>query len=362
MLLLKLFYLSITAIVGIGCTTTKKRYEGYFENEELRCSYIELKKRVESAPLSEFLKEVKELRKKWPHSLYVQALEVVLEGDASQLVSMHEEAVVKQKAVIKLENLLDKVQHLNPDVLSFLRNEIAYHSGDYYQQYMLGKEQIGPDSGKRGYFSLAVGGSEHAFSLLLQGYIQLARRFASESVTAWEKFSNPIKTGDHFYSQALAIAGYEKKAREAYDKVRASHSKEDELWDKKYGERFKVIKQSFSDNSAEWPPALIVQNQVEAYNRGDVEALLAYYADSIVFNLDIEFKNDAIVGKKALRKQFSKLFEKPSNLHAHIKSRQVIGNRVIDEEITKLSDGRVNRSFFIYTVKDGLISNVLRVD
>lgn len=80
-------------------------------------------------------------------------------------------------------------------------------------------------------------------------------------------------------------------------------------------------------------PETIVQRQLDAYNGRDIEALLSIYAEDAEM-----YEHPATLlarGSAALRERFMARFQEP-NLHAHLLSRIVMGQTVIDhEEITR---------------------------
>jgi len=109
-------------------------------------------------------------------------------------------------------------------------------------------------------------------------------------------------------------------------------------------------------NSSTLDSAIVVQNQLDAYNARDVEKLVAIYAaDAALY----EHPDKLLArGTATLRERFAARFQEP-NLHATLLHRIVAGDRVIDHE-------RVTRTFpegpgtialvMIYEVKDGRIT------
>jgi hypothetical protein len=104
------------------------------------------------------------------------------------------------------------------------------------------------------------------------------------------------------------------------------------------------------------PPNEVVQAQVAAFNRHDLEGLLNHFADDAQF---FEYPDQLrMAGKDALRDHFRKLFEAPQ-LHASILNRITLDRLVADhEKVTGLADGRVIEALVIYEVKDGRIVRV----
>lgn len=80
-------------------------------------------------------------------------------------------------------------------------------------------------------------------------------------------------------------------------------------------------------------PEAVVQQQLDAYNARDIDALLAIYADDIQM-----FEHPATLlfaGSSALRERYVVRFSE-ANLYAKLLHRTVLGNLVIDhEEVTR---------------------------
>ncbi|MGN6578842.1 MAG: nuclear transport factor 2 family protein [Bordetella sp.] len=77
-------------------------------------------------------------------------------------------------------------------------------------------------------------------------------------------------------------------------------------------------------------PATVVQNQLDAYNAKDLDALLAAYApDAEQYTLHGPL---LAKGRDALRTRFAERFSEP-DLHARLLSRTVFGNFVTDLEV-----------------------------
>ena len=101
----------------------------------------------------------------------------------------------------------------------------------------------------------------------------------------------------------------------------------------------------------------IVQSQVEAYNRHDLEAFLATYAEDVALythpgKLDLS-------GIGAMRESYGELFETYPELRVEITTRIVQGRFVIDQEIVEGIPGAGDiTAVAIYEVRDGKIQNV----
>ena len=104
-------------------------------------------------------------------------------------------------------------------------------------------------------------------------------------------------------------------------------------------------------------PADIAQGQLDAYNRQDLDAHCAYYADDIV----VADLNGAVTGRGigAYRAKYEKLFaEFPSN-RAELVGRIVVGATVIDHErVSRTPGGDTFDVAAIYTIAGGKIARV----
>jgi hypothetical protein len=112
------------------------------------------------------------------------------------------------------------------------------------------------------------------------------------------------------------------------------------------------------------PPAAVtaeervVQAQVDAFNRRDVEAFMANYAPDAIH---WEYPADTVfAGAARIRAHYTELFGDPDvkGLHATVRSRIVKGRFVIDEEyIVGLPGDDPHVSVIIYEVVNGRIKN-----
>lgn len=76
-------------------------------------------------------------------------------------------------------------------------------------------------------------------------------------------------------------------------------------------------------------PEEVVQAQLNAYNNRDIDRLMATYADDAQ---QFEFPSTLLAkGSPEIRQRFLLRFNEP-NLHAKLKNRTILGDRVIDHE------------------------------
>jgi hypothetical protein len=102
-------------------------------------------------------------------------------------------------------------------------------------------------------------------------------------------------------------------------------------------------------------PENVVQEQVEAYNRHDLEAFLKTYSPEIKLYAfpDKELSS----GLEAMRESYGKLFKRDPDLKVKIAKRIVQGDCVIDHEEVS-GGGRPFTVATIYRVKDGKITAI----
>lgn len=115
--------------------------------------------------------------------------------------------------------------------------------------------------------------------------------------------------------------------------------------------RAKFLKEYMSSTS----PITVVQQQLDAFNAKDIDALLATYAvDAEQFNLHGE---RLASGHAQMRERYLLRFSEP-DLHAKLISRTVIGNIVTDAELItrNFPEGKGSLEMLcIYEVIDGRI-------
>jgi hypothetical protein len=104
----------------------------------------------------------------------------------------------------------------------------------------------------------------------------------------------------------------------------------------------------------------IVQEQVEAYNRHDLDAFLGFYSPEIKL-YDFPGK-EVSSGLDAMRKIYGKLFADNPELKVDIVKRIVQGDIVIDQEAVAGSGRRRFTAVAIYRVREGKIATVWFVE
>ncbi len=104
-------------------------------------------------------------------------------------------------------------------------------------------------------------------------------------------------------------------------------------------------------------PVDVVQRQLEAYNRRDLEAFVATYANDVEL-YRMPATDPAIKGKAQLSEFYATKRFNESKLHAVLVNRIALGNKVIDQErITGLGDHAIE-AVAVYEVDGDLIRRV----
>lgn len=75
----------------------------------------------------------------------------------------------------------------------------------------------------------------------------------------------------------------------------------------------------------------LAQQQLDAYNKRDIEAFLAPYADSVAVYM---YPNQLMYkGKETMRQQYAGMFANTPDLFCKLQNRMVLANTVIDHEL-----------------------------
>ncbi len=101
----------------------------------------------------------------------------------------------------------------------------------------------------------------------------------------------------------------------------------------------------------------VVQAQLEAYNRRDVDAFAATYAPDVrIYDHPDRLR---MSGVDQLRQTYAEFFAAAPGLRATVSRRIVQGDHVIDHEtVTGLPGGARIQAVAVYQVRDGRIQNV----
>ena len=105
-------------------------------------------------------------------------------------------------------------------------------------------------------------------------------------------------------------------------------------------------------------PETVVQRQVEAYNRRDIDKFLVFYAKDVkIYRLPaLEAVTE---GLEAMRPGYATFFKENPQLNCRIMQRTVSGDFVVDHEfVTGVKKRPRLRAVAVYEVRDGLIRNV----
>jgi hypothetical protein len=101
----------------------------------------------------------------------------------------------------------------------------------------------------------------------------------------------------------------------------------------------------------------LAQQQLDAYNRRDIEAFLKPYSDSVQVYM---FPNQLMYkGKETMRQQYAGMFSGTPDLFCKLKNRMVVKNTVIDHEQVTFDKKRpAMEAIAIYTIEKGKIAKV----
>jgi hypothetical protein len=100
-------------------------------------------------------------------------------------------------------------------------------------------------------------------------------------------------------------------------------------------------------------PFEIVQRQLEAYNRRDIEAFIALFADDAC-GFELGSSVPTMEGKEAVRARYQALFASSPKLHSAVLSRIAFGRTVVDLERIAGRNGSIEpvELLLIYEVVD----------
>jgi len=107
-------------------------------------------------------------------------------------------------------------------------------------------------------------------------------------------------------------------------------------------------------------PAILVQQQLNAYNAHDLDAFLEPYADDVEL---YSFPDKLIAkGKEEMRKSYENMFKNTKDLHCQVPERIIQGNTVIDHESVTGLDPIPLRAVAIYKIENGKIKKVYFIE
>jgi hypothetical protein len=120
---------------------------------------------------------------------------------------------------------------------------------------------------------------------------------------------------------------------------------------------FLVTGTIFAQEAVEKVAENLAQEQLEAYNKRNIDAFVAPYADNVrVYKFPDEFMYE---GKTEMYDIYGRMFARTPDLHCKLVNRIVMGNTVIDqEEVTISKNDPPMHAIAIYKIKDGKIAEV----
>lgn len=112
------------------------------------------------------------------------------------------------------------------------------------------------------------------------------------------------------------------------------------------------------DNSAiEKEAAALAQEQLDGYNKRDIEAFLKPYSENVkVYTFPDQLLYE---GKAKMREEYTQMFNQLPDLNCKLVNRIVLNNKVIDhEEVVFMKSEPKLYAIAVYTITDGKISEV----
>ncbi len=106
---------------------------------------------------------------------------------------------------------------------------------------------------------------------------------------------------------------------------------------------------------AEVSPEYLAQEQLDGYNKRDIEAFLKPYAKNVkVYSYPNKLDYEGI---EKMRKGYASFFKNTPDLHCKLLKRIVYKDKVIDHELVT-ANGRTFKAVAIYKMKNGKIASV----
>jgi len=114
---------------------------------------------------------------------------------------------------------------------------------------------------------------------------------------------------------------------------------------------------SFTPEAAVSAAEKLVQEQLDAYNAGDIDAFLVPYDEEVeIYNFPDQL---AMKGHAQMRETYARLFSNVPELHCELVNRIVMNNTVIDQEhVTGLPNGETVDAIAVYKIDSGKIKQV----
>lgn len=100
-------------------------------------------------------------------------------------------------------------------------------------------------------------------------------------------------------------------------------------------------------------PERVVEQQVEAYNQGDIDTFVECYSEQATV-ADLGQNETLGRGRTAIREHFGELFDTFPDLHCEVREQFRVGDYVVLNEYVT-GTGEPRDALAVYRVKDGLI-------
>jgi hypothetical protein len=106
-------------------------------------------------------------------------------------------------------------------------------------------------------------------------------------------------------------------------------------------------------------PSEVVQQQLDAYNRRDIEAFCAVFAEDAA-TFDLGAGSATLSGKNQILDRYRDLFSKSPALHSHLVNRTALGRVVVDLEQITGREGSIE-VFEVLAIYEVVESKIKRV-
>lgn len=124
-------------------------------------------------------------------------------------------------------------------------------------------------------------------------------------------------------------------------------------------QQFQSIHAIHTDTLPTSTPEMLAQQQLDAYNAGDIDAFLIPYSEDVeIYNFPGAGEPQT-KGKENMRSSYEAMFRQFPELHCKLVNRMIMGNTVIDQEsITGIPGGKGFEAIAIYKIENGKIAKV----
>lgn len=143
---------------------------------------------------------IKKYKKLYPTDFAVCRYYAAMLGDYAQTCRNLKQRRLHGQSIRLMRDLLRRTRcEPNRRIVTTLRNEYYYQTGQFKKQYELGVSTVRAGD-RRGYYSQGVGAAWHAYGLAKKRQISRARKWARRAVTACQRYA---KINPKYYNPYL---------------------------------------------------------------------------------------------------------------------------------------------------------------